>query len=132
LKAVLLDAQTAQTYWPQISSFVDAIIERDGGRITTEDVRQNIEDGTYHVWTVLSGRMEAVVLCEIQDYPRKRACIIRGCAGKRAPEWIGLLEHVEVWAKENQCSIIELCGRRGWQKLMPDFQSTGVFMEKIL
>jgi hypothetical protein len=41
-------------------------------------------------------------------------------------------EHIESWARTMGCYAIEIVGREGWQRVLPDYKRTAVVLEKPL
>jgi hypothetical protein len=42
------------------------------------------------------------------------------------------LEEIERWAMSINCVAMEIRGRKGWVRALPEFKQTGVLLEKDL
>lgn len=108
-------------------------VKTDGGRTTAESEWQEIKDGYSQLWMVVDEQLTGICVTAIINYPNLRSCKIRLCAGEKVKGWIHLLrDHVEPWAREKGCETMEGHMRKGWQRLMPDYSTTRIFMEKRL
>ena len=54
-------------------------------------------------------------------------------AGDRLDEWVDHHDQIERWAKAAGCHRIEVVGRKGWARVLPDFRIKNVtFVKDIL
>lgn len=105
----------------------------DGGRSTAEGIWEEIENQKSQLWLVTDGGLQGICVTAIVNHPGLRACVIQLCAGENVKEWIHMLrEDVEPWARDMDCEAIEGFMRKGWARLLPDFKTRRVFMEKDL
>ncbi len=91
------------------------------------DVIQGAERGEFQVW--LNGR--SVLVTEVIRYPLCKAlrCF---AAGGRMRELLDMQTDVENWGRQHGCSRIEMCGRKGWEKVFTDARCRQVLMVKDL
>lgn len=86
------------------------------------------------LWAIWSGeQLEAVVLTEIIDYPRKRYCNVHGLAGVNHKRWLHLVWNIEEWAKTKGCDGIESAhGRVGFERELKElgWKSAARYFEK--
>ena len=66
------------------------------------------------------------ILC----YPRSRSLLIELLGGEGMAEWIHLIQHLEVYAREQGCRHVEVQGRRGWERALAGEGYT--FMRQML
>jgi hypothetical protein len=67
----------------------------------------------------------------IEDRPGKRVLVIFAFAGLLPHDWRQILGNVTQWAKDQGCMAIELQGRRGWRRLLPDWQPVNLLRQEI-
>ncbi|SCW57000.1 hypothetical protein SAMN02927924_01433 [Sphingobium faniae] len=102
-----------------------------------DEVMAGIEDGSLVAWVATEGeRLHSVTVVEILEGGKGRQCFIRHCAradgGSHLRDWLGFLPVIEDWAASQGCMSIELIGRAGWERVLPDFQKKAVLLRKVL
>lgn len=86
---------------------------------------------TEQLWQIDEGRGWA--LTRVIDTKHGRMLEIVALSGHGAREWIGsFFEKVEAWGKSVGCAKVIFTGRKGWAKLLKDYQVTRVTCEKEL
>lgn len=96
-------------------------------------------DGTYaiqDVWTdVWAGRAQfwplerSAAVTRIHDYPQ--ASVLRiWLAGGEMDDLLANMWRLEEFARETGCKAIELEGRKGWERVMPDFRLVSVTLRR--
>ena len=134
LRLVEHNPELIQSIWPFVSDLAGTIAETSRGRVNVEDVRALVMSGAMQLWLVLNGQGGAValVVTEIKVYPQAKVCIVQGLAGHDRGQWMHHLEGIEAWAKSLGCARIEVRGRKGMAKVLPDYRLTSVYLEKEL
>lgn len=100
--------------------------------VTLKTVLESIQKGHSQLWLVYRDEeiLGAVVTKHV-SYPVKERLLIHLCGGKDITEWVDLyMETVEDWAKEKGLDGVEIFGRKGWTKLIPDYSSDIIYMVK--
>ena len=77
-------------------------------------------------------RIEAVCVTEIVSYPRERRCGLVFCAGDESGRWLHHLDAIADWARGQGCAALELQGRPGWERRLPEWKKTHVLLRKRL
>ena len=52
--------------------------------------------------------------------------------GRDRGEWLPLLAGLERYAKSENCQAMRIFGRRGWERLLPDYKPARVLLQKEL
>jgi len=65
-------------------------------------------------------------------YPQKNILRIISMAGEDFEEIRGFQDMVEAFAIKSGCSALEMWGRKGWKKLLPDWKDTYIVYTKDL
>ena len=92
------------------------------------DIKTLINEGAAQLWC----GDKSCVVTELIAYPRMNACRIWLAAGDKK-ELIGqMLSDIEEWAKAHGCIKIELVGRKGWLRVLQDFEQPHTVLEKRL
>lgn len=70
------------------------------------------------LWLVdIDGALAAVLVCRVQQYPRRRVLEVKFAAGTKMREWIKpVVEHFDRLARELGCDAVSTTGRRGWAR----------------
>jgi len=103
--------------------------------LNDNDIKGYLLNGDYTLWVAIDEESKDVVAAmttEFAYYPRDKVCRVVTLAGERMKEWIGNLDMVEDWAKEQGCNYLDMYGRRGWIKVLPDWKEDSVLLRKKL
>lgn len=85
------------------------------GEYSLDDIIEGLSVGSHQGWNV--DGLYAVTI--IQDYPKKRICMVQLCGGTMTKEALEKgLSLIEAFAKQNDCDSLQLCGRIGWVKVL--------------
>lgn len=74
----------------------------------------------------------ALIVTRIGRYELCDAFEVQLCAGSGMARWLHLLRELEEHARALGCRMMELQGRRGWERLLPDYELRGVVLEREL
>lgn len=128
-------ADVVPAFWPITAPLIERAVEHADGRYSLEDVRAALLARDMQLWAALDARslvIEAICVTEIVTYPGERRCGIVFCAGRRAERWLRHLDEIGDWAREQRCGALELQGRPGWERLLPEWRKTHVLLSKRL
>lgn len=122
----------ARDFWPHISQHIEAAL--DYGWNTPEEVLALIENAQAQCWFAFDGdKVWGVWVTRIEQSSRGRFCLVWLAGGEKSNQWIPLVtEHTEKWAREQGCENMQIVGRKGWVKKMPDYKWTAVVLRKEL
>lgn len=126
----LLSLAEFEVFWPGIEEMLDAV-PHTWRHWTKEYILEGVTTGRIQCWGV--GPPPKAILCafsSINIYPAERVFVIDWCAGKFEEGMIPLLDAVWTnYAKLNECSVIEVRGRGGWE---PHLRSVGFTREAVV
>lgn len=118
--------------WPLVKDLLASGLRYSHGRINIEDLRALIDEGQVYLWVAIKGgQIICAAALEFVQYPQKRACRLISVAGGTRNEWLHHRLSIDQWARDNDCDTIELVGRPGWRKVLPDWKYS-VLLEKDL
>lgn len=119
--------------WSQVVPHIERALD---GSYSTYDILNNIQDNRMQLWISWNNtdkRVEAAFVTEVCDYPQIRTMRWVLAGGNNMEEWLNpLLEKVENWAKKNKCQRLEIVGRKGWTKVLRDYNPQAVYFVKEL
>jgi hypothetical protein len=84
-------------------------------------------------WIVWNGaRVCAAVVTSISVVNGRKLCAIVACAGEQRTRWLPLIEQFEKYARDQGCAATVIIGRRGWQRVLKNYQPKAVILERAL
>jgi hypothetical protein len=102
--------------------------------ISPDDMYRDISTGDKQLWmTEAEGIVNAVVITQI--YPTQKGsicCVWAACGNSGIESLVKVLGEIEKWARSIDCVALEIRGRKGWSRVLPQFKQTGVLLEKDL
>jgi hypothetical protein len=117
--------------WSQVVPHLERALD---GSYSTYDILNNIQDNRMQLWISWNNtdkRVEAAFVTEVCDYPQIRTMRWVLVGGNYMDEWLNpLLEKVENRAKKNKCQRLEIVGRKGWTKVLRDYEPQAVYFVK--
>ena len=120
-------------YWHRIEGLLKPVMRRPEVDNTLEDVEKFLRAGSMQAWHV---DWKTVVITAIQPFgadpqrPTKRVCQIVYCAGEDMETWLEpVVAQLKTWAGSMGCEVLRISGRRGWQRVLPDFKETCTTLE---
>ena len=119
--------------WPKILPFVERALKHDSGRYSVESIYKALINREMQLQCAMDGeRIRAICITELRNYPTKRVGTIFLCAGDGVTDWLPHLAEIEDWMRSKGCKEIDIYGRPGWAKLLPDYQFARVMLRKEL
>ena len=113
-----------------------AIARLEGERLNGERPSSRAMDGNGAV-------IKAAAVTQLSELNGARFCSIVACGaspskpaarrrGRDRDEWLPLLAGLEHYARAESCKAMRIFGRRGWERLLPDYKAARVLLEKEL
>lgn len=121
--------------WRQakVKDLVSQATARGRGKRATVDIWNDLCNARMQLWILATGReIDAIAITEVSEYPRRKICRVIACVGEGRERWQHHLAGIEDWAREIGCSGIELIARKGWVRIMSDYEFTHAMLEKDL
>lgn len=98
---------------------------------TMPSLLEDLQAGRALMWAVWDGEPVAVMVGYVQDRPTGRVLWIQFVAGDNMDSWLpALADDGTRFAQESGCVAIEFAGRRGWEKVLSDYNVAGVIMRR--
>jgi hypothetical protein len=119
-------------FWPHVASLIKAAMEK--GRLSSfTDVEHAVRSGNALLWLAWNGeKIKAAAVTELGIANGETFCTIVACGGHDRSQWLPLIAGLEAYAKAQGCAAMRIYGRRGWRKLLPEYRTTRVLLEKQL
>lgn len=119
--------------WPAVANDIEEAAKTSRGKFLAEDIYQELKDQTCQLWVWESESARGVFITQVHSYKRNKVCWIRIATGHNYQEWVSqVMRTIEEWAKEQGCDAMELLARPGWKRVLEDYETTHVYLEKAL
>lgn len=99
-----------------------------------EDVLMALTQSHAQLWGFSErGVTQGIVVTRLGTIGDTPSGLIWIAAGENIGGFIELLRsHIEPWMRSKRCRVVEINGRRGWKKLLPDYtERTTVFAKEL-
>ena len=127
-----VDPAHVENIWPHVAHLVRRAMERGGmGRFA--DVERDVLGANAYLWVALEqGAVLAAAVTQVTQENDRRLCTIVACGGRDFARWGGLIAGLEDYARAENCKRIEIAGRPGWRRRLPDYRLAKVVIRKEL
>jgi len=134
LKAGIVDIKDIQYVWPKVEPMLDKVCHRSQGELLAKDYLPYIMDGDMQLWLGLDeDKIFISMVTQFIYYPQKKILRVIAIAGEKFLEAHEKFNDMfESFAITNDCSALELWGRKGWKKMLPDWDSKYIVFTKDL
>jgi len=133
LKAHIVQPEDIAYIWEDVSPLIEKARKHSEGELETDDFLEPLTHGDMQLWIATEdNNMHSVMVTQIVPYPQKqilRVILIAGSDFKRLYEFNDMIES---FAIRTGCSAMELWGRKGWKKMLPDWESNYIVYTKEL
>ena len=124
-----MQPEEIETIWPRVEALVGRALARADGRYGLADVKASLIARKRQLWVVWPA-CDCLGITEISRYPRQTRLTVFALAGRLPQDWRDVLRRLESWAKEMGCRAVELRGRKGWVRRLPDYRAGLIEMSK--
>jgi hypothetical protein len=98
-----------------------------------DDVERDVLSANAYLWLAIeSGAVLAAAVTQVTQHHDQRLCTIVACGGHDWTRWGGLIAGLEDYARAENCARIEIAGRPGWLKRLPDYRLVKIVIRKEL
>tara|TARA_Y100000310_G_scaffold293683_1_gene323455 strand:- start:1375 stop:1779 length:405 start_codon:yes stop_codon:yes gene_type:complete len=119
--------------WPDVRDFINEAIDAGERLYPERHYYEACARGDMQLWISLDGETcKQATITKIYNYPLKRRCTIVCCGGEGMADWINNIIQIEQWARESGCNSIQLTGRKGWGRVLKDWDKQGSIIGKEL
>ena len=133
MKARIIQPEDVAYVWEEVAPLLDTVKEHTEGELETDDFLEPLTHGDMQLWIATEGStVHGVMVTQLVPYPQKKILRIISLAGDNFEELRGFQEMIEAFAVKTGCTALEMWGRKGWKKLLPDWEDTYVVYTKDL
>jgi hypothetical protein len=125
--------ETLDRYWPHALPHLKRFSE-ETLLLNTEKIYESVKTNEKQLWMAeRDGEVVLVVVTEVWTAENGQICTIRIGSGTAGHELLRTMcDEIEAWARGIGCVGMEICGRKGWSRVLDGFRQTGVILEKDL
>jgi len=130
IHCICIPPERVAIVWPHVSHLIASAMRR--GRISDfADVERAVLSGAHLLWLAADTRaIHADAVSALSVVNGERFCTIVACGGRGRALWLSLIAVLEDFARAEGCRAIRILGRRGWARLLPDYVTTRILLEK--
>ena len=133
MKARIIQPEDVAYVWEEVAPLLDTVKEHTEGELETDDFLEPLTHGDMQLWIATEGStVHGVMVTQLVPYPQKKILRIISLAGDNFEELRDFQEMIEAFAVKTGCTALEMWGRKGWKKLLPDWEDTYVVYTKDL
>lgn len=120
--------------WPKIETAVENAARRSRGRYTAPLIKEYARKGLWQIWIVIDdGGICGVCGTQLFTYDTGlKELTFRFCTGRDREKWQHFVDDIIAWGKANGCGIAAGIMRRGWRRVLPNWNHTHDYLERIL
>tara|TARA_R110002020_G_scaffold147274_2_gene322557 strand:- start:699 stop:1118 length:420 start_codon:yes stop_codon:yes gene_type:complete len=133
IKASLVHPEDVAYIWEEVAPLLSKVSRHTEGELEPDDFLEPLTHGDMQLWMVSDqSKLEAAMITQFVEYPQKKILRIISLAGDDFEKIREFQIMVESFAIKTQCSALEMWGRKGWKKLLPDWKDSYVVYTKDL
>lgn len=119
--------------WPLASKWVKSAFDTGIGDSSFEEVRGLLFGGNALLWLICEeAEVVGAVVTRVVQEPAKKLCIVLALGGRGMSRWKHLMAKIEEYAARQSCAAVRIYGRRGWQRVYPEYTQPWIALERKL
>ena len=139
MNLVRIPIQELEKVWSLVEKDIKSALAYSGQLTDSDFVYETAKEGKFQIWVLWDKNQKktvdkyfGVVVTEIIKRKFGKVCHIYIMTGRQRTKWQHLITKVEDFAKEEDCKMMELIARPGWQRVLNafDYKRTHVVLEK--
>jgi len=139
MKLVNIPSSNLDDVWSLVKKDISEALSYSGNHTDSDFVYDCVKENKMQLWVVWDKdkpttleKYYGVVVTEIVKRKLIQSCNIFIVTGRHRQQWQHLISVLEDFAIENNCTNMELIARKGWQRIMEqfDYKQTHVVLEK--
>ena len=102
---------------------------------SSQGVKDELERGHAQLFCLHNLDIKGIWITRVHDNGHRKVGVVWGCAGDMnevRSEALEFFAVIEAWMREIGCDFVEIVGRRGWERIFPDYERFAVILRKRL
>ena len=115
--------------WSQVSPLLEKALDET---YTIKDILYGLSNDTMQLFISWNNnKVESAVVTEIANYPNAKILRYFLAGGTNLNNWLERIqEKIEKFAKQNECTHLEVTGRKGWVRKLKGYQMKAIILSK--
>ena len=138
IELVQIPKENIDIVWRQCKTMIADAMASSNNYANASHFKQWISENKMQLWFLwdkeadIDQRLYGIVVTEIIQRPLQRCLNIKIMTGKHRDKWQHLIKHIEDFAWQNNCDLLELVARPGWKRVLKPFgyKESHVLLEK--
>ena len=138
IKLYNIPTKSVDEVWGVVKNDIANALSRSNGYALSDHIKQWIKETKMQLWILWDSEAEkqnkyyGVVVTEVIQRPLQRCLNIKIMIGRHREKWQHLIKHIEDFAWQQNCDLLELVARPGWKKVLKPFgyKESHVLLEK--
>jgi hypothetical protein len=132
----LFTVQSAEIdrYWPQVVHHIERWVAEEG-IWSAEGIRLELKAARAQLWCFRKEGIRGVWVTRIDKPDGRTAGLVWGCAGdfvEHKTDALACFGVIENWLRAKGCEFVDIAGRSGWERILPDYERHAVILRKRL
>ena len=129
IKLYNIPAKSTDEVWGVVKNDIANALTRSNGYALSDHIKKWIKETKMQLWILWDAEAEkekyyGVVVTEVIQRPLQRCLNIKIMIGRHREKWQHLIKHIEDFAWQQNCDLLELVARPGWKKVLKPFGYT--------
>jgi hypothetical protein len=125
--AVCVDPEQIGEVWPTVAPMIDRAVSKTGGSFA--EIEGAVFDSQAQLWLAWDGT-EILAVAVTRLY--SDVCEIWACGGRGLLLWRDLIKRLEDFGRAEGKARMRIIGRKGWARVLRDYWSPSIILEKRL
>lgn len=139
MNLVRIPSSNLDDVWNLVNKDISDALSYSGNHTDAQFVYDCVKENKMQLWVVWDkdkqttlDKYYGVVVTEIVKRKLIQSCNVFIVTGRHRQKWQHLVKVLEDFALENNCTNMELIARKGWQRIMEqfDYKQTHIVLEK--
>jgi len=141
MNLVRIPTSNIDDVWNLVKKDIQEALSYSGNHTDSDFVLETLKQQKFQLWIVwdkekktTKDKYYGVVITEVIKRKLRKSCNIFIVTGKHRQKWQHLISVLEDFALEQECNNMELIARKGWERIMEQFnyKKTHVVLEKSI
>ena len=121
--------------WDAFGKLIEPVMQHTAD-YTVQNVVDNVRSGDMQGWAIVEDEQcvgaIATRVCTFESGLVACTVVAAGTSKTKFSysDWRGIIATIEGFAKHNGCDIVRIAGRAGWAKVLPEYDTSYVCIEK--
>ena len=130
IELISIPTKDVNEIWKIVKNDIANALNRSNGYALADHIKKWILEKKMQLWILWDkdgekhSKYYGVVVTEIIQRPLQRCLNIKIMIGRHREKWQHLIKHIEDFAWQQKCDLLELVARPGWKKIIKPFGYT--------